>query len=244
MKTVGIMQPYLFPYLGYFQLISHCDVFVWLDDAQYITRGWMNRNRILLGGKAHDFVFGVRKGDQKLPINERWYTEQFPREAEDFLKTLQLGYRRAPHYGSVRELLRRLLSAPERNVAAFNCTSLETLCACMGIAPAFTRSSLLPETASLRGEERIIAIVKSLEGDRYLNAIGGMSLYSSDRFTRSGLMLNFLRSGEGTYAQFGAPFVGRLSIIDALMFAQPGELLRLLGDCDFVGQREDAIHAA
>jgi len=243
-KTIGVMQPYLFPYLGYFQLIAHCDVFVWLDDAQYIKRGWMNRNRILLGGEAHDFVFSVRKGEQKLPINERWYTDQFPSEAEDFLKTLQLGYRRAPYCESVRELLRRVLTSRERNVAAFNCMSLETMCACMGIAPVFTRSSLLPETASLRGEERIIAIVKALEGDRYLNAIGGMSLYSPDRFARSGLMLNFLKSGEGKYAQLGAPFVARLSIIDALMFADARELERLLGDCDLIGEREEAVHAA
>src|SRR5207253_1025450 len=96
MKTVGIMQPYLFPYLGYFQLIRESDVFVWLDDVQYTKKGWINRNRILLGGNAHEFVFSVRKGAQKLSINERWYSQSFPDEVGTFLKTLHMAYHKAP----------------------------------------------------------------------------------------------------------------------------------------------------
>src|SRR5262245_42262059 len=171
MKTVGIMQPYLFPYLPYFQLIKECDAFVWLDDAQYISRGWINRNRILLSGNAHQFVFSVRKGAQHLPINERYYSEEFRHEADTLLKTLHMAYHKAPQYSARRELIARLLSSDERNVAAFNCTTLENICAHLGIAPEFTRSSQLPIASELRGEERIIEIVKFLSGRQYVNPI-------------------------------------------------------------------------
>ena len=49
---VGVMQPYLFPYLGYYQLVNHCDKFVFYDDVNFITRGYINRNNILSQGKA------------------------------------------------------------------------------------------------------------------------------------------------------------------------------------------------
>ena len=50
MKT-AIMQPYIFPYLGYFQLVNCVDTFVFYDDVNFIKRGWINRNKILINGK-------------------------------------------------------------------------------------------------------------------------------------------------------------------------------------------------
>jgi hypothetical protein len=241
MKTVGIMQPYLFPYLGYFQLIRECDVFVWLDDVQYIKRGWINKNRILLGGNAHEFVFSVRKGAQKLSINERWYSESFPDEAGKLLKTLHMAYHKAPLYEPGRELITRLLSTDERNVSEFNCGTLEALCAHLGITPEFTRSSRISGVSGLRGEERIMGIVKALDGDRYVNAIGGTSLYSYDQFARAGLTLKFLKSGDGRYAQFGAAFVPHLSIVDVLMFTDSASLSRLLTDYRLLGEGDDFV---
>jgi hypothetical protein len=219
-------------------------VFVWLDDVQYTKRGWTNRNRILLGGTAHEFVFSVRKGAQKLSINERWYSESFPDEAGRFLKTLHMAYHKAPLYEPGRKLIARLLSANERNVAAFNCGTLETLCAHLGITPEFTRSSRLSGVSGLRGEERIIGIVKALGGDRYVNPIGGTSLYSYDRFSRAGLTLKFLKSGEGRYAQFGAAFVPQLSIVDVLMFTDSTSSSALLTDYRLLGEGDDYSHVA
>ncbi len=242
MKTVGIMQPYLFPYLGYFQLIRECDVFVWLDDVQYTKRGWINRNRILLRGNAHEFVFSVRKGAQKLSINERWYSESFRDEAGRFLKTLHMAYHEAPRYEPARNLITRLLSADERNVAVFNGGTLEALCAHLGITPEFIRSSRLSGVSGLRGEERIMGIVKALGGNRYVNPIGGTGLYSYDHFTRAGLTLKFLKSGDRAYAQFGSAFVPQLSIVDVLMFADSASISGLLADYRLLGEGDDDFH--
>ena len=52
MKSVAIMQPYFLPYIGYFQLLAAVDTFVVLDDVNYINRGWINRNRLLINGVA------------------------------------------------------------------------------------------------------------------------------------------------------------------------------------------------
>src|SRR6185312_5440952 len=71
--NLAIMQPYLFPYLGYFQLIGCCDTFVIYDDVQFIKNGWINRNRILMNGAAHWLTMPVQRDDHGLPINRRHY---------------------------------------------------------------------------------------------------------------------------------------------------------------------------
>ena len=49
--NIGIMQPYFFPYVGYFQLINTVDQFVFYDDVDFIKNGWVNRNRILVNNE-------------------------------------------------------------------------------------------------------------------------------------------------------------------------------------------------
>ena len=67
---LGIMQPYFFPYIGYWQLVNLVDQFVIYDDVNYIKRGWINRNRILVEGKALYFHVPVRKASQNKRINQ------------------------------------------------------------------------------------------------------------------------------------------------------------------------------
>jgi hypothetical protein len=98
--------------------------------------------------------------------------------------------------------------------------------------------------SGLRGEERILGIVKALSGDRYVNAIGGVGLYSDDRFARAGVTLRFLKSGGLSYAQFGSAFVPRLSVIDALMFADSETIGALLADYRLLGQADNCSNVA
>ena len=51
MKSIAIMQPYFFPYIGYWQLIHAVDRFVIHNDVNYIRRGWVNRNGLLINGE-------------------------------------------------------------------------------------------------------------------------------------------------------------------------------------------------
>ena len=78
---LGIMQPYFFPYIGYFQLIKACDIFVMYSDVQYIKKGWINRNRILVNGKPFYIVLPVKHDDFRKNINERYY--KFIKEFEN-----------------------------------------------------------------------------------------------------------------------------------------------------------------
>jgi NDP-sugar pyrophosphorylase family protein len=66
---LAIMQPYLFPYIGYFQLIHAADLFVLYDDVNFRKQSWINRNKILLNGKDYTFTIPCRGVSSNKLIN-------------------------------------------------------------------------------------------------------------------------------------------------------------------------------
>lgn len=227
-RTVAMMQPYLFPYLGYFQLIARSDVFVLGDDLQYVRGSWINRNRILVNGQPKLVTFPLRKGNQFDRINQRWLCDNFAQEAEKVLKTLELAYARAPYKAEVMDLVRDILMHPERNLARFNEHSIRRICAYLQIVTPIRIGSELGLPARMDKQDRVISIAHKLDAKLYLNAIGGTELYSPAYLGSHGVLLRFLRMDELSYAQLNQPFVPALSIIDVLMFNSRDEAQALL----------------
>ena len=223
----GIMQPYFFPYLGYFQLIHAADVFVAYDEVQYMLGGWVNRNRVLSDHRPLWFTLPVARDAIERPISARRYADSDGRVRARLLRTLQ-NYRRAPHFDAAMAVIEPLLANPEENVAAYNLHLLRALSAHLGIGTRILSASDLPSFADLRGENRVIALCQALGADTYVNSIGGVSLYSREAFARAGIELKFLRSEAGPYPQFGREHVASLSIIDVLMFNDAASISRML----------------
>ena len=215
--TVAVMQPYLFPYIGYFQLMASADSFVVHDDVQYIKGGWINRNRVLSSSGSSWVTLPVAAGPHRLNINQRCYVPG-PKGPRQFLRRLEACYRPAPNFAEVYELVRALLLHEERNVAAFNTHALRAVAKRIGITTRIIVSSELTKDDCLRGEARVIAICEALGAERYVNPIGGTALYQQPRFAEHGLELAFLRPEPRGYRQFGSVRVPGLSIIDVLMF--------------------------
>lgn len=226
--TAAMMQPYLFPYLGYFQLIARSDVFVLGDDLQYVKGSWINRNRVLVNGQPQLITFPLRKGGGFEPINQRWLCDDFPREAQKLLKTLELAYSRAPYRAEAISLIRQILTHPERNLARFTEHSIRCICAYLDITTPIRIGSELGFPARMDKQERVISIAKKLGAALYINPIGGVALYCPALFRTHGLSLRFLRMDDLSYPQFNQPFVPSLSIIDVLMFNSQKDAQALL----------------
>jgi hypothetical protein len=227
------MQPYFFPYLGYLQLMRSCDLFVILDDVQYMKGGWINRNRILVGGQPGWLTLPVEKDSIQLQINQRSYA---PGEGPRSTIRAQIAnaYRRAPHRASVMPLVETVMAFEDRNVAGFNTHLLRRLHERLELRCEIVVSSALEKEPGLAGQERVIDMCRRLGASRYINAIGGMELYDRDSFGRQGIDLKFVRGQLAPYPQLGAPFVPGLSIIDVMMFNGPAELPALLDDYELV----------
>lgn len=230
--TVAIMQPYLFPYLGYLQLLHAADCFVLYDDVKWIKGGWINRNRILLGGAPHRFTFSIERGSSHHQIAERAFSHEVRRERDAFLRTLRHGYAGAPHYEGVRDLVSDCLDHivnVDRDVTAAVRYSLERILEYLDLPTPIVRSSDLGVPCGLSGEARVLELCGRLGATVYVNAPGGAALYAPEAFDRRGICLRFLDSLAPEYEQGGVPFVPDLSVIDVLMFNGPEGTRELLG---------------
>ena len=211
------MQPYIFPYFGYFQLIHSADEFIVLDDVNYIKKGWVNRNNILLNGKAHRITIPLVKTSQNKLINEIAIDTGMAWRKK-FMSTIDHAYKKSPHFEVTYALLNGIIFSEKQTVSALNVLSLETICNYLEIATRIhpTSSVFLKKTG---GAERIISICKMLGADECINAIGGIDLYDKKVFMREGIRLRFIKTNPCiTYKQFNHPYVPNLSILDMLMF--------------------------
>lgn len=217
---VSIMQPYLFPYVGYFQLIGASDLFVIYDDVQYSKGGWINRNRVLLGGAPAWLTLPVERTAIETPINGKRY-QLDAATAGRLTGLVETAYRKAPGAARVRALLGSALAHEDLNVARFNESAIRLVCAELGVGTRIIRSSELDRDRSLRGQSAVIDICGRLGATRYLNAIGGVELYDPASFAARGMELSFIRAAVEPYDQGGAEHVPNLSILDLLAFCDP-----------------------
>lgn len=220
---IGIMQPYFMPYIGYWQLMNLVDKYVIFDDVNFINRGWINRNRILVNGVPRYINIQLKEASQNKRIcdidcanNEVAITKN--------LRMLELSYKRAPYFSQVYSLLEDILTFPEKKLNIFLLNSIQRTADYLGIHPQFILSSKVQKNNELKGQEKILDICRILGATEYYNAIGGKNLYEQKRFKENGIKLKFLQSNEIKYKQFNCEFIKDLSIIDIMMFNSRDEI--------------------
>ncbi|MCH9809551.1 MAG: WbqC family protein [Alphaproteobacteria bacterium] len=229
---VAVMQPYLWPYLGYFNLIHAVDVFVFLDDVQYIRRGWINRNRIQQGGVDLTFTLPVEKAPRETPVDEvRIAPDRYAIFVEKFTRQLSAVYGGAPEYDAVAALVAGTLECDQASIGAMAEHSVREVCAHIGLERDMRRASQLPDDVAgrdLRGGDRLAHIARGLGATEYVNPPGGRSLYTPELFASYGLGLGFVAPELPVYTR-PAPFISGLSILDALMYCPPTVVMGLVG---------------
>jgi hypothetical protein len=233
MKTIAIMQPYFLPYIGYFQLMAAVDKFVVFDDVNFINRGWINRNRLLLNGTAHTFTLPLHRASQNRLICETELVGD-PSWREGFLHTIRHAYRRAPCYAQVSAILENIINYPTIWLNEFLLNSLHEIIRYLSIEVEIVNTSRLYQNSALKGQERILDICSQENADIYINPIGGIEIYDQASFLKRGIKLCFLHSRPVTYSQGGNEYVPGLSILDVLMFNSPIAARQFLIERDLV----------
>jgi len=233
MKSIAIMQPYFLPYMGYFQLMAAVDKFVVFDDVNFINRGWINRNRLLLNGDAHTFTIPLHGASQNRLICEiELDNDQSWRKK--LLRTIRQAYGKAPCYAKVSALLESLIHYPSSRLDEFLLNSLREVVRYLSLGVEIVSTSRIYENAHLKGQERILDICRQERAHIYINPIGGVDLYDRASFSQQELSLYFLRSRPVSHSQGKGEHVPGLSIMDALMFNEPAGIRQLLNEMDLV----------
>ena len=234
-RRLAVMQPYVFPYLGYFQLIRAVDRFVIFDDVHFIKRGWIHRNAILSNGQALRFTIPLNRASQHKLINE---TELHPVEyaawQQKFLKTLRQNYKSAPHFASVFSIVEKVLNEPGPTIATLATASLRAVADYLQLSTTFVVSSSLTYDRNTKGQEKILTIVQEQEASVYINPPGGAELYEPKAFAEKEVWLQFIQPHEVSYPQFKEPFVPNLSILDVMMFNDSSQIQQLLQQYDLI----------
>lgn len=230
---IGIMQPYFFPYMGYWQLINAVDKYVIYDDVNYIVRGWINRNNILLNGQKHLITLPLEGASSSLLINEIKVTS-IQKDKEKLLKTIEHSYKKAPYFNEVFPIVKNTLFYESELVSEILVYSIKSIKKYININTEILLSSQLNKDNSLSGEAKIIHICKLLNADSYYNAIGGQDLYDKANFEKQNLKLSFVKMNNISYKQLSNDFVPNLSMIDVLMFNSPSSIREMLNDYEVI----------
>jgi len=221
------MQPYFFPYLGYFQLMASVDTFVLYDDVNFINRGWINRNRINLSGTAHMLTIPLQHASQNKLICDINISDDRNWRSKT-LKTIRQAYVKASQYDRVYPLVEAIINNPAGKLADYLLHSLIMLHAHLSLPTRLVGTSRVYDNQALKAQARIIDICQREHADRYINAIGGVELYDRADFEKHGLRLVFLRPVLPAYDTGVVPFVPGLSIVDVLMHNPPDAMQELL----------------
>lgn len=239
MTRVAIMQPYVFPYLGYYQLLHSADRFVCFDDVNFIKKGWINRNRILLNGAAYTFTIPIAGASQNNTIRQSIIAEDASWKPK-LLTNITHAYRKAPCFAEVFPAVEKLVTEAQGSIADMAEASLRLVVERVGLRVSIHRSSELALPEGIKAQERIIAVAAHHGATTYINPANGAHLYDAERFREAGMDLKFLRMNAGvTYPQYGhAGFEPHLSMLDALMNCSAPELATLLSRYTLLSQHE------
>ena len=226
---LAVMQPYFYPYLGYFQLIHHADLFVVYDTVQYMKGGWINRNRILLDGTERFVTVPVVRGSLADRIQEKQIDRRDGKWVSRILGQVSAAYRNASCYASVFPSLREALCVEEMGLSRYVRHQMEWACQRLGIDTEFVfASELVPECLGGSAVARLLAMCRRVGATEYVNAIGGRKLYSREDFASEGVELSFLVTCCPQYRQAGDAFFPDLSVIDTMMNCSGSEIVDML----------------
>lgn len=217
-KNVAIMQPYVFPYIGYYCLVQASDTFVFYDDVNYIKQGWINRNRLLINNVPYTFTIPLRKRSS-FQLIKNINVVDIKKFKSKFVKQLEQSYSKACNYQVGMSYVDRVLDTDIDSISQLAMKSVIEFFEMLNIEKNFLVSSeSFGESKGINKADRLIAIVKSLDSENYINPIGGTALYDKQYFSDKGVNLSFIKAKLEKYKQLGDEgFVGGLSIIDVIM---------------------------
>ena len=244
---LGMNQPYLFPYLGFYQLVAAVDRFIVYDNLNYIQYGWINRNRFLVVGGEPTYFNAVTDDsspnrkirDIKLSSRSNWRRK--------LLNTFFLNYKKCPFFDETYTLIETIIRNETDSLSRMATESIVKVSRHLGIETEIIENPIYEDLETLLESEdlgtafpsikleqperkvfRVIAVCQLMKATHFRNAIGGQTLYDKDEFRRNGIELEFLKSRDEPYPQTTETYHPGLSIIDVLMnCGRAGTMVRL-----------------
>jgi len=224
---LGIMQPYFFPYLGYFDLINRTDRWIVFDTAQYIRHGWVNRNRILHSDSGWQYILvPLKKHSRETAIKDIEIAANI--DWKNRILAQLLRYKKKAHYyKETIDLVEESLDEKESHISHLNVRVMKSVCRRLGIDFNFDIFSEMDlDLGPVDGPgDWALRISEAMGAKEYLNPPTGADIFDPGKFAASGITLKIQEFRNKEYECRGWDFVPGLSIIDVLMWNTPEEIL-------------------
>lgn len=207
---VSIHQPNYFPWMGYFYKILMSDKFIFLNDVQFTKGDYINRVKIFSPQKHTQWLtvpLSPKMGTtiDQLLINQQWQIQH--------LKTIKQIYCKCMFFKDIYCEIENILLNEEMNLACLNIKLIKYILYRFGIETELYLSSELG-FQDLSGDERLIELIKAVEGTEYLSGKGGFNYQSIDKFENQGIdVLSYTIKPNFIYTTKFENIVG-LSILD------------------------------
>jgi len=221
MVTVCIHQPDFVPWLGFFHKLTIADVYIVLDDVQFIRRGWHHRDRIKTSSGAQWLTIPIRKKgnfhqlirDTEIDNDTDW------RRAH--LATLRANYARAPHFDVYMPLFEGAYARPHRRLIDFNMELLHMLNDALGVDIEVRFSSEMGHDPASRQSDLLVELVRLANGKAYLTGQGSTEYLDQAAFNSANIDVQWQSFTHPVYPQLHGAFIPNLSAVDALMNVGP-----------------------
>jgi len=224
---LGIMQPYFFPYIGYWQLINAVDQFIILDDVTFIKQGYINRNTIIAQNKSIRINLLLTKISSNKLILEHQINDNYVWKKK-LLATIKQNYSKSKQFKTVYPLIENIINYDETNLSKYLLHQITKITKFLNINTEIGSSSTTYNIKDKKGQDKIIEICKKEKADTYINAIGGKELYDKKTFEMNSINLKFIKTNNIKYQQYTSDFTPNLSIIDVMMFNSPENIRSML----------------
>lgn len=220
---LAVMQPYIFPYIGYYQLVYSSDIFILYDDVSFIKQSYINRNNILANGKALRFTLPVLGASSNVLIENLEYSN-----SKKIVRTIAQAYAKAPYFNDVFPMIESVFNQENRNITHINSLSIQVVFEYLNINKKMLIASQIDYDRTKERADRLIEFSKIYGCDHYINSPGGKALYDKSYFAKQNVKLNFIETKIQPYTQNADEFVPYLSMIDILMNCSKIDITKML----------------
>ena len=214
-RVVGIHQPNFMPWLGYFYKIAQSDIFIFLDDVQFIKTGsnYTNRVSLNIGGESKPITIPVKRSSGLQDINmtkildERW--------KKKLIGTIQANYAKSKYFKENREFIFELINFKSDNLAAYNMNFIKSISKKLAFDTRFIESSKFK--LHTKSTQRLIELIQKVEGSVYLSGSGGDNYQEKQLYVDNDIKLIYRKIPKFNHEQPQSEnFIEGLSIIDAI----------------------------
>jgi len=229
-KTVVIHQPDFLSYLGFFHRLLHADLYIALDDVQFVSssRSWTNRDKIktLNGGKW--LTVSVKKTSRNTLINQVSLNKNIDWKLKN-LDLLKQNYKKTAYFDEVFPYIERLYENNTENMSSFNMASIEILLELFDIKIEIIKSSSLLTTQVK--SERLVELLEQVDATHYLSGVGAKDYHIGQPFDSADIRVLWQEFVHPIYPQLYGEFIPYLSSIDLLFNCGKEQSRKILRSC-------------